>query len=181
MLDARVILPTSEHFPDPYDGTPATAESFFRHVCTYMRVGRGQVDFEIFPHETEDLRNALPYWSGSSKGCAGLYVHEPSSNGSHVEEKLGLVAIRSTQLKDPLSLVASIAHELGHVILIGGGLIDSNIPDHGPLLICRRFFLDSVSSPPTQPRDSSNTKMTRGRAGPCSGLAIFPRRLTASP
>src|SRR5262249_30786544 len=49
MLDARVVLPTAEHFPDPYDKTPATAEDLFRRVCAYMHVDRSRIEFEIFP------------------------------------------------------------------------------------------------------------------------------------
>jgi hypothetical protein len=141
MLEAQVVLPTAEHFPDPYDKTPATAESLFWRVCAYMDVDHSRIDFEIFRDETEDLRNALPYWSGRSTGCAGLYVDESSSKRAHIEGKSCLVAIRSTQLEDPLSLVASIAHELGHVILIGGELMDPNTPDHEPLTDLLTVFL----------------------------------------
>ena len=131
---AQTILPTPEYFPDPYDETPATVENLFRRVCGYMRVDPSGIDFQIFQDETEDLRNALPYWSGRSTGCAGLYVHEPRDEEvRNLERRSCVVAIRSTQLKDPLSLVASIAHELGHVILIGGGLIAPKTPDHEPL------------------------------------------------
>ena len=34
-----------------------------------------------------------------------------------------VVALRSSQLDGPMALVATLAHELGHVILLGGGLI----------------------------------------------------------
>jgi hypothetical protein len=43
------------------------------------------------------------------------------------------VAIRSSQLKDPLALVATMAHELGHVILLGGGLMNPKPADHEPM------------------------------------------------
>ena len=44
-----------------------------------------------------------------------------------------MVALKSTLLKDPLSLVATAAHELGHVILLGGGLIERDMPDQEPM------------------------------------------------
>ena len=52
-----------------------------------------------------------------------------------------VVAIRSTQLKDPLALVATLAHELGHVILLGGRLIDPKTPDHEPMTDLLTVFL----------------------------------------
>ena len=52
-----------------------------------------------------------------------------------------VVAIRGTQLKDPLSLVATVAHELGHVILLGGGLMDPKTQDHEPVTDLLTVFL----------------------------------------
>ena len=36
-------------------------------------------------------------------------------------------------MEDPLTVVATLAHELGHVILLGGGLIDRSAKDMEPL------------------------------------------------
>jgi hypothetical protein len=49
MLDAQVILPTAEHFPDPYDNSPEAAGVLLDRVCTYMRVDRSGIELEIFP------------------------------------------------------------------------------------------------------------------------------------
>jgi hypothetical protein len=145
MIDAKVILPNAEHFPDPYDGTPVTAEKLFQRVCTYMQVTRSRIELEIFPDETDELRELLPYWRGSSTGCAGLYTHEAAAD-SHgdargEDEKRMIVALRSSQLKDPLSLVATVAHELGHVILLGGGLMEPATSDHEPMTDLLTIFL----------------------------------------
>lgn len=101
MLEAVVILPTAEYFPDPYDKS-----------------------------------QAVPYWYGNSGGCAGFY----SRDGTADETRM-LVAVRSTQLKDPPTLVATMAHELGHVILLGGGLLKPTTPDHEPLTDLLSVFL----------------------------------------
>jgi len=131
MLEARVVLPTAEDFPDPYDGTPSAAEMLFCRACAYMQVDRSRIEFEVFPDETEELRKILPSWSGKAGQCAaGLFVHDGKDDGNN---KRMVVAIRSTQLKDPLALVATVAHELGHVILLGGRLMYPETPDHEPL------------------------------------------------
>ena len=136
MLEATVILPTAEHFPDPYDETPAAADRLFCRVCTFMRVDRSRIELEIFPDETEELRKILPSWHAThGKSAAGLYVHPTKEGG--VEERNNesrtVVALKSTLLKDPLALVATVAHELGHVILLGGGLMERDTPDHEPM------------------------------------------------
>lgn len=144
LLRAKVVLPTPEYFPDPYDGTAATLEMLFYRVCDYMEVNRSSVELEVFADETEELRDILPYWHGDAANrTAGLYVQHPgtSSDQEPSGDERSVIAIRSTQLKDPLSLVATVAHELGHVILIGGGLLDPKNPDHEPMTDLLTVFL----------------------------------------
>jgi len=136
MLQATVVLPAAEHFPDPYDGSPAAAEKLFCRVCAFMQIDHARIDLEIFPDETEQLRKILPSWRGNpGKSAAGLYIHAAEGGDREVEneESRVVVALKSTLLKDPLSLVATAAHEVGHVILLGDGLMDRNTPDHEPM------------------------------------------------
>jgi len=140
MLQARVVLPTPGDFPDPYDKSPAAAERLFARTCTYMQVDRNQLTLEIFSDETEELQEIVPHWNGGSNGCAGFYAHDGDSKEER-GRKQRLVAIRGTHLKDPLCLVAVMAHELGHVILLGGGLIISKTADHEPLTDLLTVFL----------------------------------------
>jgi|SRR5579864_1280229 len=143
MLEARIVLPTPEDFPDPYDKSPAAAETLFRRVCSYMGVDCAQLDFEVFPDETEELSHILPHWRSSGGQCAaGLYF----GGGDDDETQPGipdrqLVAVRSTQLEDPMTLVATIAHELGHVILLGGKLMHRTSDDHEPMTDLLTVFL----------------------------------------
>jgi hypothetical protein len=143
MLEARVITPTAEDFPDPYDGaSTASIEKLFGRVCKYMHVDRNSLKFEIFPDETEELRRILPYWRGGlGTHAAGLYMHAMEERISGEDDGPAVVAIRSSQLKDPLSLVATMAHELGHVILLGGGLISPKTSDHEPMTDLLTVFL----------------------------------------
>jgi hypothetical protein len=109
-----------------------------------MRVDRRLVELEIFPDETEELREILPYWRGDAEHCAaGLYVEHSSDIDTITTKEVRrlTVAIRSTQLTDPLSLVATVAHELGHVILLGGRLMDPQTPDHEPMTDLLTVFL----------------------------------------
>lgn len=141
IIEAQVILPTAEHFPDPYDNTPEAAARLLLRVCGYMRVDRSQIELEIFPDETEELRKVLPSWHGKSGKCAaGMYLHDANNDGRSDQER-PIVAIRSSLLRDPLALVATVAHELGHVILLGGRLMDRKAPDHEPMTDLLTVFL----------------------------------------
>ena len=142
MLDATVVLPDAEHFPDAYDKTPEAVEKLFHRVCTFMRVDHRSVELQIFREEGRELRDLLPYWSGKSDGCAGVYLHKPAPDEQADEhEKRMVIGVRSTQVEDPLALVATIAHELGHVILLGGGLLSHDTPDHEPMTDLLTVFL----------------------------------------
>jgi hypothetical protein len=105
-----------------------------------MRVKRESIDFEIFPDEMDGLRELLPEWSsGGGSHAAGLYMDDRVITGDAATKPV--IAVRGTQLKDPLTLVATIAHELGHVILLRGELLDRNTPDHEPLTDLLTVFL----------------------------------------
>lgn len=71
MLEATLIVPDSEHFPDPFDKTSAAAEKMFGRICRYMKVDRSRLEFEIFADETHELSNLLPYWSGATVDARG--------------------------------------------------------------------------------------------------------------
>lgn len=143
MLDARVVEPTAEDFPDPYDRSAEAVEHLFARVCSYMQVDRATVKLEIFPDETEELHEILPSWrTQGSNRAAGLYLHAlQREHGAGDPEDRMVVAIRSTMLKDPMSLVATVAHELGHVILLGGNLMPSTTKDHEPMTDLLTVFL----------------------------------------
>lgn len=134
MLQAKVVLPNEQHFPDPYDRSVEAAERMFCRVCNYMKVDRSTIEFEVFSGGAEELSAFLPYWKGGG-GCAGLYVHADADN-----EKM-VVALRESQMHDPLAVVATLAHELGHVILLGGGLLDASVKDMEPLTDLLTVFL----------------------------------------
>jgi hypothetical protein len=143
MLEAKVVEPTAEDFPDPYDRSPDAVEKLFLRVCNYMRVDRDSVELEIFQDETEELIEILPHWRGDGgTRAAGFYLHASEQDRAN-DGGCGrmVVAIRSTSLRDPMSLVATVAHELGHVILLGGKLMDPKPPDYEPLTDLLTVFL----------------------------------------
>jgi len=133
LQNARVILPTDEYFPDPWNGTQTALTLLFRRVCGYMQVDPERVDLEIIP-DSSGLLELLPAYSHKSSGPAGLHF------GGNEDER-PLVAISQSQLKDPMTAVATLAHELGHVILLGGKHISRDAEDMEPLTDLVTVFL----------------------------------------
>ena len=129
MIEATVVLPDAEHFPDAFDGSEASVEKLIHRVCEYMQIDPTRIKLEIFPDEADELReNSL--WSIQTNRPAGIYFgHESVMD----EDGKAVIAIKSSVLKDPIVLVATVAHELGHLILLGDGRLDSSTPDHEPM------------------------------------------------
>jgi hypothetical protein len=134
MLEAKVVLPLAEYFPDPYDGSELAVDVLFQRVCSYMRVDESRIDLEVFPDHVHELSTVVPFWRGDSDGPAGLYM-------SAANQSQYVIAVKSSKLKDPLGVVATLAHELAHVILLGGNLVDPESPDMEPLTDLTTVFL----------------------------------------
>src|SRR5215468_3291302 len=47
MLDAEVVLPDAEHFPDPYDKSWTATRRMLDRVCSYMRVDRERIALKV--------------------------------------------------------------------------------------------------------------------------------------
>lgn len=120
-----VVLPTDEFFPDPWEASETGVEAIFRRVCGYMKVPPHDVDLTLIPDDSE-LLDLLPAYNHASDDPAG----QPFGGD---EEERPLIAVRRSLVKDPLLLVATLAHELGHVILLDGGRLAREIEDMEPL------------------------------------------------
>ena len=117
LREIPVVLPTPEFFPAPWQESEAHARAVFERVCGYMRVDPARVHLELFREEDPlaEVRSLLPHWQGSSSGAAGLYQERSSAEG----ETALAITIEWTKMADPVGFIATAAHELGHVLLLG--------------------------------------------------------------
>lgn len=133
MLECQVVLPTNEFFPDPYDGTETALEKMFRRVCKYMGVDRTAVELSLIP-DANEVADLLPEYRYSSSDAAGLHF-------GRTPDELALIGLKASFLKDPLGAVATLAHELGHVVLLDGGHMDRDLEDMEPMTDLVTVFL----------------------------------------
>jgi hypothetical protein len=133
LLKATVVLPTDEHFPDPYDRSDTYLRQMFSRVAARMEVDPAGIDLTLFASAYDLSRELVPFFSGKDSGAAGLYHHAPEDR-PHIE-------INAEELKNPMSLVAVLAHEIGHIILLRPGLVDRDEPDMEPLNDLLMVFL----------------------------------------
>ena len=134
LLDATVMLPIQEHFPDPYDRSEEALRRMVNRVAAAMHVDPSRIDVELFESEYEVSRTLVPFFSGTgSTAPAGLYFHTP--------EERQRIAVNASELKNPVALVAVIAHEIGHVILLRPGRVRRDEEDMEPLNDLLTIFL----------------------------------------
>jgi hypothetical protein len=132
ILDATVVLPTDEFFPDEFSEEEEDVRALIDRVCGYMGVDPERVELEFFTDESGGARPYLPFDEYAHEGVAGHYRKR--------RDKF-LINIESSQLTDPMFLVATSAHELGHVRLLGEGRVSAGFEDHEPLTDLLTVFL----------------------------------------
>ncbi len=121
----EVILPTAEHFPDPYNGSRESIRTMLDRVCVFMDVDPKlvQVRFE----ERDDAGRFHPLAASGDTGRHALGTYQMRRDGKHT------ITLETSQASNPGMLAATIAHELGHVILLGEGRLEPDDPANEPL------------------------------------------------
>ena len=123
-LEGTVVTPTDAFFPDPYDGTREAATLLFSRVCRYMDLDPARLRLDFYRSALAD-EVAVAFSPGVPNSYAlGLYDNNDQQICIRLEE---------TRLREPLSVVATLAHELGHVHLLAGGRCSTETEDHEPL------------------------------------------------
>ena len=118
LRDSIVVLPRAEFFPDPYHGEEEDVRRMLDRVCAYMDIDHATVEVSLYEERT-------PAYDGVwRQGTAGLY---------HPEDGKFRIWLEIANLDDPIGLVATMAHELGHVHLLGHGRLSEEADDHEPL------------------------------------------------
>lgn len=98
LKNAEVLTPTLEHFPEPFHGTVDEAHSLMSLLCRHMQINESMVRLRVRPeHEFAD--------------AAGTY--------SLGEDGIATIHLSETKLLNLEDLLATLAHELSHQILIG--------------------------------------------------------------
>lgn len=122
--DVEIILPLQEYFPDLYQGRKEDVKALLNRVCDYMDVENDRIDLEFYNEGEQSFAHGLLRTESNKNTAAGFFLDKYHRY---------TIGIEIGQLKDPMSLVATISHELGHVILLGEDRISPEDDDHEPL------------------------------------------------
>ena len=116
------VTPTKDFFNEKFNNSEEDAKGILRKVMDLMKIC--DLDFElIFFSENVVLMddgNILTTLADEEGGW------NSSAGAIEINEKGFKIYIEREQLKDPISLIATISHELAHEILLGENRIDEN-------------------------------------------------------
>lgn len=118
LLKHKTILPTTEFFPASYQRTEDDLRDILARVSRFMDLDAEKIQLNLYQDDHPKFQGE---WN---KGTAGLYFEADGKFNVWLEVSI---------LDDPNAVVATLAHELGHVILLGQKRLLPEEPDHEPL------------------------------------------------
>ena len=112
--NAPLVLPNEQFFPRKWEQTEEWARYAFDRVCEIMEVERSRVDLEFIEDPWAHLRrNGVPL--GSTHGAAGTHQQIEVEGGPD----RALISLKDSLIAEPEKMVATMSHELAHVLLLG--------------------------------------------------------------
>jgi hypothetical protein len=164
LLERPIILPTSEFFPDEWDGSPKGGRRMFRRVCKYMGVEPDSVDIEFYNDKSP---RALGF-GGSGDFAAGTWQARDSWQKN-------LVRIERSILDRPADIVGTMAHELAHQRLLGEVRADNDSFDNELLTdLTAVFFGFGVFL-------ANNPRLSTGELGYWPGTKLYRPEYLSEP
>ena len=115
-LRQNTVVPSPECFPESYLGTRKDAEGLFLRVCEYMRIDRRRIKLNFY-HRRGDGHIARTGWNAT-----GVYTTDESGQS--------VIWLEESRLHDAASIVATLAHEVAHVHLLGDSRLLADERDH---------------------------------------------------
>jgi hypothetical protein len=116
-LRQDVVLPGGRFIPPDYAATGPQIERVVTLACLHMQVDRQMIDLRLFDGSEE-------------KKAAARTGRERAVGHFRVENGRFVVSLDLSEAADALQLLAIVAHELGHVRLLGEKRISSQRRDH---------------------------------------------------
>jgi hypothetical protein len=123
-LRGEVVLPTDDFFPGEYRGTDEDVQAVLERLCEHMDIDPARVRLERGAADDDRELSAHVPVHTEWNGAAGLHS---------ARDGRSVITVRDGQAAHPMALVATLAHELGHVLLLGDGRITAEREDHEPL------------------------------------------------
>lgn len=121
--ERKILVPTKEDFPITWNKSQENAYDALRIICHNMEIDPNEVEVDFYDNGIKefDMGTSVIFIESDPDNpeAAGLYHHE-KVNGKFQ------ISIDQALIESPDSLIATIAHELAHVKLLGEKKLEEN-------------------------------------------------------
>jgi len=121
----RIVEPTREFFNHEFSGTEADAEFLLKKICDYMNIKNVRINLYYFSDAPLDFSDEGIAITQTEEGTGYQTNHALGKYREKGRNKYE-IGIELQQLKNPVGLIATLAHELSHLVLLGEGRLDQN-------------------------------------------------------
>ncbi len=121
--ERKILVPVEQDFPILWDKSQNVAFETLKIICLNMRIDYNEVELDFFDNGIKEINMGYETLfvesDPSIPEAAGIYHPEKINDRYHI-------SIDATLLENPDKLIATIAHELAHVKLLGEKELDQN-------------------------------------------------------
>jgi hypothetical protein len=118
LLTGKTIVPTEEFFPPQYECTEEGLTDLMHRIATFLGIDPRRLDLHFYEEKSPAFDLNL------IDGSVGLYAE----NNGRFE-----IWLEVNSLGDPGVVIATLAHELCHVLLLGQNRVSHDLEDHEEL------------------------------------------------
>lgn len=127
LVTRKICIPHFNDFPISYNGSEECAYATLRIIANNMEIDMEEIHLDFFDKEKKELRTDNSSWGttifiqseNNADGASGLYWGKREDGKYHV-------SLERSNIKDPERMVATLAHELAHIKLLGENRIEDN-------------------------------------------------------
>lgn len=124
LLRKSILVPTAEYFPPLFTKTDDMAGDLLQIVSTQMDVEKDNIKIDYYNDSITEITNDLGGILFTQQ-----YENETYSTGLYAgkdSEGKYLIALEGSLLKTPYKLIATLAHEIAHIKILGEGRLEIN-------------------------------------------------------
>lgn len=123
----RILVPAPADFPFAYRGSEAAAHETLKIVAAQMEVPAETISLSFYEDPTREVSTGSPFNgklylhpAGEDRGAAGLYWGKAGDTDRYE------IGLERSNLSDPEALIATLAHEIAHIKLLGENRLEKN-------------------------------------------------------
>jgi|GEM_PF-451245 len=126
ITNKKILIPDNKHFPVYYNEDLKSASETLNILAIQMDLDPSEINLHIYKEGQSEIDTGSPLGQRiflqnikGEKYSGGVYFGKQ-------EDGRYLIGLEEKKLKDPLSMIATLAHELSHIKLLGEKRIEKN-------------------------------------------------------